>query len=739
MKRPTRQLIWAVASALTLHVGSLVAQTCNVSISAVQNPLCKGEDAIFLATGAIQNVGSYSFDFNTGTMPPGWSFTGQAQFTAPCGPSPDNTSYYWAATSSGTPMIETVDLDVSGGGTIDFEFIMSAQGGSSPCEGPDQANEGFELQYSINGGGTWVPITYFSPGGYQLPQNPNTTNGVANGQTPYTVWNTVAVPIPPAAQTSSTRFRWIQQFSSGTCCDNWGLDNVVINAGSLSTMTWSTGLTGPPGQVGSDTIQALMTDTCIIVTLTDTSGLSCTDTVCVQVVDLPTANASFTSPVCAGTQIPITGSISTPSGGISSYLFDFDNNGVFETTSSTGDVVFPNPIAGEYIVPFRVISSGGCEHDTTLTLRLNPNPTISITLNPTQICQFEEANINVNATMNNPPGFSSTVDSLQWDYYNSGQIDTITGIQNNTHKFVQSGTITVKVTAVSNEGCVRSATRNITVLPSPIADVLVEDVCIGQPIVLVNNSTVDAPDVFNTIDWETNGPSGNQTSTSFTPNFVFSTSGQHTLSLALESSSGCRDSLEVQFDVFPGIQPLIDYMPICFNEVLLYNASSGGSGDLYAKWTLPGSSGDTIIMGPDTLFFIYPASGTQEATLEVTDTNGCRIDTTMNIDVVGPIVLNNVPNVLIINPTITDNDKLDFEAIQPGFNYCYDYVFTVYNRWGVAIYTTENKSDSPDINCSACFEGKTPMDVELSNGTYFWTIKGNRDLELNGKINVFKN
>ena len=739
MKRLHRHLIWAACTMFGLHTGALSAQVCNVNVSAVQNPLCKGENAIFIATGAIQNVGSYSFDFNTGTMPPGWSFTGQAQFTAPCGPSPDNTSYYWAATSSGTPMIETVDLDVSGGGTIDFEFVMSPQGGSSPCEGPDQANEGFELQYSINSGGTWVPITYFSPGGFQLPQNPNTTNGVANGQTPYTVWNSMAIPIPPAAQTISTRFRWIQQFSSGICCDNWGMDNIVINAGSLSTMTWSTGLTGPPGQVGSDTLLALMNDTCIIVTLADTSGLTCSDTICVQVVDLPTAMASFTSPVCAGTQIPITGSISTPSGGISSYQFDYDNNGVFETISSTGDVLFPNPIAGQYSVPFKVISAGGCEHDTVLILRLNPNPSISLTLNPTQICQFDQANLNVNANMNNPPGFSSTVDSLRWDFYNSGQTDTTTGIQNNTHQFTQSGTITVKVTAVSDEGCVRSATRNITVLPSPIADVVVEDVCIGQPIVLVNNSTVDAPDVLNIIDWEANGPSGNQTSTSFIPNFVFLTSGQHTLSLALESSSGCRDSLELQFDVFPGIQPLIDYMPICFNEVLLYNASTGGSGNLYAKWTLPGAAGDTVILGPDTLFFVYPAPGSQEATLEVTDTNGCRIDTTMNIDVVGPIVLNELPNVLILDPTVANNDKLDFEELKQGFNYCYDYVLTIYNRWGLAVYTTENKTSSPDIGCSACFEGLTPSGAELSNGTYFWTLKGNRDLELNGKINVFKN
>ncbi|PWL31499.1 MAG: hypothetical protein DCO96_04675 [Fluviicola sp. XM-24bin1] len=47
------------------------------------------------------------------------------------------------------------------------------------------AHEGIELQFSVDGGLTWIPIVYFSPGGFQLPQNPGTSGSVATGFTPY--------------------------------------------------------------------------------------------------------------------------------------------------------------------------------------------------------------------------------------------------------------------------------------------------------------------------------------------------------------------------------------------------------------------------------------------------------------------------------------------------------------------------------------------------------------------------
>ncbi|MGF1534686.1 MAG: PKD domain-containing protein [Bernardetiaceae bacterium] len=164
--------------------------------------------------------GGTNFDFNDGELPPGWSSgagfsVGQEECAAP---SLTNDDFYWASTAgANTPFIESSDVDVSNGGRIIFDMQYSVQGGPAPCEGPDAPNEGVSLQYSTDGGANWFEINYWDP-------SPGTV-----GTWPFTgAWFTLTEEIPPAAFSPATRFRWIQENSSGRQFDNWGLDNIVI-------------------------------------------------------------------------------------------------------------------------------------------------------------------------------------------------------------------------------------------------------------------------------------------------------------------------------------------------------------------------------------------------------------------------------------------------------------------------------------------------------------------------------
>ena len=44
-------------------------------------------------------------------------------------------------------------------------------------------------------------------------------------------------PIPIAARTANTEFRWIQGIATNSGSDNWGLDNVIISTPLMSTLT----------------------------------------------------------------------------------------------------------------------------------------------------------------------------------------------------------------------------------------------------------------------------------------------------------------------------------------------------------------------------------------------------------------------------------------------------------------------------------------------------------------------
>jgi len=225
------------------------AQYCNIVVTPMDTTICLGDSVLMTAIATILDAGSNQFfNFNASSVPAGWSAGGGTTFGTPCGANPTGTPYYWASTAgSGTPQITTAAFDVTCGGEIIFDMQYSIQSNPSPCEGPDLAEEGVELQYSIDGGITWIAVEYYAPNGTILPNIAASTGPGVSGPTPWTTWSTLTVTIPAAAQTTNTMFRWIQPNSSGAQFDNWGLDNILIFASGLpcnqsAVINWTNGV-----------------------------------------------------------------------------------------------------------------------------------------------------------------------------------------------------------------------------------------------------------------------------------------------------------------------------------------------------------------------------------------------------------------------------------------------------------------------------------------------------------------
>ena len=593
---------------ITASCSSLVAQQlCNITATANHNPICQGSNVIITANGMLQSGGGYNFNFNSGSLPGGWTTSGTTLFTSPCGPSPSGTSYYWAASSgNATPEIRTAALNVTGGGTVDFSFIYSQQGGMTPCEGPDLAREGVSLQYSINNGVSWVDITYFSPAGVQLPTNPGTANGVANGPTPYTVWNIVSIPIPPAAQTASTMFRWIQFFSSGTCCDNWGLEDININGGSTGNYSWSTGLTG--SNANTDTLFSVQNDTCVVVTISDSTGFGCSDTVCIQVIDL--SNSVSVTPGCSGqmTFADTSGFVFT------SYVWNFGNG----STSIQANPTHTYSNFGNYTGSLVITAPMGCQDSVQFPISvLDADPTANFIL-PTN-CGL----VNLFTDNSNTPSGPGQIVGWSWNF---GDGNT-SSAQNPTHTYAQPGQWQVTLTVTAANGCTDSYTMPYTNWAFPIAQFLSPTTCALNSVQFTDQSSVPLSQIAN---WEWDfGLNGSSISGTSNPTFIYQTEGVYPVTLVVTSANGCTDTLTQNLSILP--LPLVDFTinTPCegFNSQFV-NTTSVSQGSIAGyQWFFGFGIPSQTTINPTVLI---PTAGTWPITLIASSAAGCIDSTTKN-------------------------------------------------------------------------------------------------------------
>lgn len=550
-------LLFSLFTTLTIYSQSTVSG-CSVTIDGPTS-VCPGETITLTATGIVTQS-NQGFDFNNQSIPPGWQTYGGTNYGSPCGPSPDNTPYFWAATASGVPNIQTADFDVCSGGTIEFQMKYAIQGQSSPCEGPDLAREGVTLQYSINSGASWVDIVYYSPNGTELPHNPGTSNSVASGPTAYTSWNNFNVTIPAAAATTNTRFRWIQSYSSGGCCDNWGLDNIFINAGPCLTTNigWDIGGSNLPSS-NTNTV-TVTSDTAFVAGLYDDDGnLMCVSDSIYVTVNTPHIEAGADQEVCAGQSITLTATQG------SSFVW---------TPTATNGVAFVPTQSATYSVTG--IDDNGCEATDQLEVIVNPLIDYTLTYPKNAYCMSE----------NDPvPTLSSTVDGSYSISPNTVTIDPVTGIIDLSSSTTLS-TQNYVVTYSPSNVCYATATFTVKISANPTVNGGNDlEVCEGTMITLTGTGNAT------TYQW-TNGASNGIP-------FVATTSGQYIVTGT--NTYGCenKDTLEIIVNPLPPVVAIND-IAICKGDSTTIVATGASS----YVWSGGVQNGDLVRPTQTTTYFV---------------------------------------------------------------------------------------------------------------------------------------
>lgn len=474
------------------------------------------------------------------------------------------------------------------------------------------------------------------------------------------------------------------------------------------------------------------------VTLGVLTAAGCTDSVTQPVVVHPNPVANFTvDSVCAGeiTNFVNTSTILSPDVIVA---YDWNFGGVVPNSSLVNPSVF-FPGWGNYTVTLSATSNFGCSGTITKTYRVNPRPVLSFQAVPNEGCQPLTVTM---ANQSYAPG-PDTIVSWDWVMGDGGQSNGLNPI----YTYQGHGTYSLALTAVTEHGCDTTITLvdHVIVHPKPVANFSMNDAlsnyCMNENTISTLNSTyIPSPGNIVSQNWTISGPGFFQNyNTQTIDNATMPSPGTYLIQLIAMSDKGCLDTNAIAVPIHENPVAFFEATTDCFWENTFTSLTSGGAAPYFFQWDM-GAEGvvDYTVEGP--ILHIWDSTttkGMHPVKLTVIDQNGCPSDTTLDAYVKPSPANFQYPNVLVINPENPGNDRYDFEQFAPDFNECVDYTFTIFNRWGNIVFQTENDHLDPDLTCARCWKGLDNNGNNLSDGVYFFVLKGIRGIEKQGSIHLF--
>ena len=454
---------------VTIDVGS--GNVSRMEATADQPFICLGEET---ALHVVTEKKIWADDINPGIAWGDWFDVNNGTESTVCGSVSGNAMYF---NGSGERSAVTPQLNCTTAGTIYFSLKIAA--GTFPCDNAEPGDN-VVLEYSTNGT-TWNNIQTFD-------------------EASYPDFVSLAIPIPAAAQSNHTQFRWKQLGSWVNNQDNWVIDEVYIAVERTQDFnyTWT-----PSASLNSATainpVAEPTSNTNYIVSMTDNqSGCTYSDSVLVQVgqpFDLTVSNDTVLCDL-NGLQLQATVAFNQQD-------YDFE----WSPATSLDNAFLNNPQATptettEYTV--EVTSPIGCTQTENVLVTVGYLMGLNTTVSDDIICEGNTVDLDANI---NDPGNDLIVD---WTP------SVGLGNPHSAHTTATPPTTTAYTVTITHEtsGCSLSQTVEVEVLPQvdvlPLEDLWMCDV-IGTPMNAQTNfsgvlewnwqpaSALDNPNIANPI------------------------------------------------------------------------------------------------------------------------------------------------------------------------------------------------------------------------------------------------
>jgi gliding motility-associated-like protein len=229
--------------------------------------------------------------------------------------------------------------------------------------------------------------------------------------------------------------------------------------------------------------------------------------------------------------------------------------------------------------------------------------------------------------------YGRTITSWLWDFDDA----TTSNIKNPSKTFSAAQTYNVKLTTITDIGCVAQSTKPLILTAPPVAAFTVDSPrCVSSAITFTDNSTIPSGAITK---WYWNFGNGNTltNTTNAAVTQTYAATGTYNVTLQVESGTGCK-SVVMPYTLTVAPNPVVDFtIPdiVCLpvGAATFTNQSSiadGSQSQFVYAWTF-GDGGISAIKEPT---HHYTATGPFDVKLKVTSNAGCMKELTKSINTI---------------------------------------------------------------------------------------------------------
>ncbi len=456
-------------------------------------------------------------------------------------------------------------------------------------------------------------------------------------------------------------------FTPVNACMN---SNVVLNNTSsipapdnISAFAWNFGIGSSPTMTSNVQNPPLLTYNSSgikTITLTITANTTCSASVTrtVDIYPQPVANFSTTS-VCQSTATAFT-DLSTPTGSITAWAWDFTNNTSIDNTTNAPTNIYPT--SGTFTTSLIVTSSNNCQDTVVLPLNVWGHTIPNFT--PDKVC-FGTASLFTNLTDETTNDNVGSGTTYVWDFADGSATTTI---KDPSHTYTLGGNANaiynVTLTATSFNNCIDDIIKIVNVYAVPTASFTSDSVCLGSSSQMTDVSNGNG-NVVDTYAWDFLSDGSIDISGVSNPNFTFPAIGNNNVTYTVSTTPApglvCSNTTNtITVWVNPNPIPDFTFVNKCINaQPNTFNGSPStiaiGTNTNYVWAYGDGATSTPTTSSAST--HTYTLAGVYSTTLTVTSNKGCQTSVTKQVEVYQK------PFMSISNSSACDRAAMTFTAV----------------------------------------------------------------------------